>query len=97
MHLTLRALPTDSISRICLRLTLATIACVAPFGVFLARAEPTTWEQWQRVVGVVDIGGPRSDGDLVVMANGRLFLISPTGTSSPIWRWPRRLRGTGRC
>lgn len=34
-----------------------------------------TWEGWRTVHGVVDIAGPRSDGQLVVAARGRLFLL----------------------
>jgi hypothetical protein len=42
------------------------------------RAQGTvSWETWQHLTGVVDVGGPRSDGRLVVMANGRLWLVVP--------------------
>lgn len=49
-------------------------------------AEPATWEQWQHLVGVVDVAGPRSDGNLVVMANGQMWLVAPTGTMTPFAR-----------
>src|SRR5919205_3779333 len=42
------------------------------------------WETWQHLVGVVDVGGPRSDGNLVVMAAGRLWLVAPdSGSMTP--------------
>src|SRR6266849_4662938 len=46
----------------------------------------TTWQQWQHLVGVVDIGGPRSDGALVVAAQGRLFVLGPSGALTPFAR-----------
>jgi hypothetical protein len=45
-----------------------------------------TWEQWQHVPGVVDVGGVRSDGRLVVMANGRLSLVGSDGSMTPFAR-----------
>jgi hypothetical protein len=50
-----------------------------------AAADPPAWEQWQLVVGIVDVG-VRSDGSLVAMANGRLSLISTAGTLTPFAR-----------
>ena len=45
------------------------------------------WETWQHLVGVVDVGGPRSDGNLVVMAAGRLWLVAPdSGSMTPFSR-----------
>jgi hypothetical protein len=44
------------------------------------------WEPWVHLEGVVDIGGPRSDGRLVVMAAGRLFLMAPDGVVTPFAR-----------
>jgi hypothetical protein len=41
------------------------------------------WEQWQHQPGIVDLG-TRSDGTLVAMAAGHLYLVSPgTGAASP--------------
>src|SRR5579859_622191 len=37
-----------------------------------AAADQAAWEQWQHIVGVVDVGA-RADGSLVVMANGHLY------------------------
>ena len=50
-----------------------------------ARAQGTvTWETWQHLPGVVDVGGPRSDGRLVAMAAGRLWLVAPdAGSMTP--------------
>ncbi len=46
--------------------------------------EPAAWQLWRRTPGVVDIAGPRSDGQLVVAARGRLFLLRPaTGRMLP--------------
>jgi hypothetical protein len=46
----------------------------------------TSWEQWRHLPGVVDIGGPRTDGKLVVSAQGRLSLLSTSGTLKPFAR-----------
>jgi hypothetical protein len=35
------------------------------------------WQRWRTLRGVVDVAGPRSDGQLVVAANGHLFLLRP--------------------
>jgi len=43
-----------------------------------ASADEPAWEQWQHIPGVVDIGA-RADGTLVVMAAGRLYLLSGGG------------------
>jgi hypothetical protein len=47
-----------------------------------ASADQAAWEQWQHLVGVVDVGA-RGDGSLVVMANGRLYQVSRTGATQP--------------
>jgi hypothetical protein len=41
------------------------------------------WEQWQTVAGVFDLGGPRSDGSLVVAGSGALYTMAPDGAVSP--------------
>ena len=38
-----------------------------------------TWEQWLRLPGIVDLGGPRQDGRVVAAALGQLALVSPSG------------------
>src|SRR4051812_49299690 len=49
--------------------------------VSLAQAQPATaWQAWQHLAGVADVG-VRSDGSLVVLANARLYLVSPDGTT----------------
>ena len=47
-----------------------------------ASAAPA-WEQWQMVAGVFDLGGPRSDGSLVVAGSGALYTMAPDGALSP--------------
>ncbi|MBV9170038.1 MAG: hypothetical protein JOZ81_08135 [Chloroflexi bacterium] len=46
----------------------------------------TAWEQWQHVPGVVDVGGVRSDGKLVLMANGQMLLAGVDGVLTPFAR-----------
>ena len=43
-----------------------------------ARAQgAVSWETWQHLTGAVDVGAPRSDGRLVAMAAGKLWLVAP--------------------
>ena len=37
------------------------------------------WEQWVSVPGVFDLGGPRSDGSLLVAGSGALYTLTPDG------------------
>jgi hypothetical protein len=46
------------------------------------------WEQWQAVTGVFDLGGPRSDGSLLVAGSAALYRLSPDGTLAPFARGP---------
>lgn len=46
------------------------------------------WEQWQSVAGVFDLGGPRSDGSLLVAGSAALYTLSPDGTLTPFARGP---------
>src|SRR6266852_1548264 len=68
-----------------MRLLLATIAAaylaLAPLPASAAAAP--VWEQWQTVSGVFDLGGPRSDGSLVVAGSGTLYLADPAGNMTP--------------
>ncbi len=68
-----------------MRLLLATIAAaylaLAPLPASAAAAP--VWEQWQTVSGVFDLGGPRSDGSLVVAGSGTLYLADPAGSVTP--------------
>ncbi len=50
-----------------------------------AAADPV-WEQWQMVSGVFDLGGPRSDGSLVVAGSANLYLADPAGNVTPFAR-----------
>src|SRR6266545_4416319 len=51
-----------------------------------AYAQAQAWEKWQHLEGVVDIGGPRADGNLVVLAAGSLSLVSRDGAAIPFAR-----------
>jgi hypothetical protein len=64
-------------------LVVAIVAALAWPGVAGAA---TAWEEWQHVPGVVDVGGVRSDGKLVVMANGQMLLVGPDGAMTPFAR-----------
>ena len=48
-----------------------------------AALAPPAWEQWQPIAGVFDLGGPRSDGWLVVAGSGALYTMAPDGTLTP--------------
>ncbi len=60
-------------------------AFLLTLGLFAAQATPTSaptppnWERWVSLPGVVDVVGPRPDGNLVAAAAGRLFLVNPDG------------------
>src|SRR5438270_7651174 len=43
---------------------------------------PIAWERWLHVAGILDLAGPRSDGNLVIAARGRLKLLHPSGAVS---------------
>src|SRR5438132_555369 len=65
---------------------LALMLLTSLVGPMAVSAQSLSWEQWQYLEGVVDIGSPRSDGKLVVMAAGYLFLVSPSGSIEPFAR-----------
>src|SRR6184192_2745500 len=46
-------------------------------------AVPPVWQPVTKIAGVVDVGGPRADGWLVVMGTGKLWLIDPLGAATP--------------
>jgi hypothetical protein len=53
-----------------------------------AAQTPTAWEQWQHLVGIVDVGA-RGDGRLVAMVAGHLFTVAPeTGSATPFATGP---------
>jgi hypothetical protein len=64
---------------------LAAFLALAPVS---ASAAGPTWVQWQLVAGVFDLGGPRSDGSLVVAGSANLYLVDPTGNVTPFARGP---------
>ena len=61
---------------------------------FLALAPVSTsaagpaWAQWQPIPGVFDLGGPRSNGSLVVAGSANLYLADPAGNVTPFARGP---------
>jgi hypothetical protein len=46
------------------------------------------WELWQPVTGVFDLGGPRSDGSLLVAGSAALYTLSPDMTLTPFAQGP---------
>jgi hypothetical protein len=65
-------------------------ALLLTLGLLAAQATPTSqpvppnWERWLSLPGVVDVVGPRPDGNLVAAANGRRHLVDPdTGSATP--------------
>jgi hypothetical protein len=65
----------------------AILACCATLALVLAlpasaQSQPA-WEQWQHMVGIVDLGA-RDDGTLVAMVNGHLLTVAPdSGVATP--------------
>jgi hypothetical protein len=63
------------------------IACLILAGCGSAAASglrpPATWRPWIHVSGPVDVVGPRSDGRMVLAANGRLWLLARSGVVRP--------------
>ena len=47
---------------------------------------PARWVRFLHVPGIVDLTGPRGDGQLTVAAAGRLFLLSTSGQPVPFAR-----------
>jgi hypothetical protein len=47
---------------------------------------PARWVRFRHIPGVVDLTGPRGDGQLTVAAAGRLFLLSMSGRPVPFAR-----------
>jgi hypothetical protein len=56
----------------------------------IASAAPMigTWRPVARVVGIVDVVGPRADGRLVLASRGGLFLLRRDRGSIPFARGP---------
>ena len=53
-----------------------------------AFADGATWEQSDRVPGVVDIGGPRSDGSMLVAGSAALYVLDASGKQTDFARGP---------
>jgi hypothetical protein len=53
-----------------------------------AGAAGASWEQWHTIKGVVDIGGPRTDGTMVVAGLGALYLLDAAGDETTFARGP---------
>src|ERR1700716_2919705 len=51
-------------------------------------ASGASWERWQTIPGVFDLGGPRSDGSLVVAGSANLYLADPAGNMVPFGQGP---------
>lgn len=68
---------------------LLAVAQIAP-----AHAQLARWEPWVYLPGVVDLGGPRADGQLVAMAAGRLYLVGADGTVTPFAQGPNGYVGS---
>jgi hypothetical protein len=53
-----------------------------------ALAADVAWEPWQKIAGVVDVDGPRTDGSLIVAGSAALYLVDPAGQITPFARGP---------
>jgi hypothetical protein len=51
-------------------------------------ADDLAWELWLPIPGVLDIDGPRSDGMFVVVGSAELWLLDPSGQTTPFARGP---------
>src|SRR5438128_251729 len=63
-------------------------ACLALMPIVSTAAADPSWERWQSVSGVVDLGGPRSDGALVVAGSGALYQLDAAGNLAPFANGP---------
>ena len=61
------------------------LALVAMLPISGAAAGPA-WEPWQSVSGVFDLGGPRTDGSLLVAGSAALYTLNPAGDLQPFAR-----------
>ncbi|HKW58323.1 MAG TPA: hypothetical protein VJR46_01000 [Candidatus Dormibacteraeota bacterium] len=53
----------------------------------VAAASPA-WELWHPIKGVMDLGGPRTDGNLLVAGSAALYLVGADGTEAAFARGP---------
>jgi hypothetical protein len=61
----------------------ALVFLVLAHAVVVSAATPPVWQPVTKIAGVVDVGGPRADGWLVVMGAGKLWLVDPLGAATP--------------
>jgi hypothetical protein len=61
----------------------ALVFLVLAHAVVASAATPPVWQPVTKIAGVVDVGGPRADGWLVVMGAGKLWLVDPLGAATP--------------
>ncbi len=61
----------------------ALIFLVVAHAVVASAATAPAWQPVTKIAGVVDVGGPRADGWLVVMGAGKLWLVDPLGAATP--------------
>ena len=54
----------------------------------ISDAAAPSWEEWQGVAGVFDLGGPRADGSLVVAGSAALYTLTPDAVLAPFARGP---------
>jgi hypothetical protein len=64
-------------------LTVIALGGLALTGIASAAAPTAQWRPLLHAAGLVDVVGPRSDGQLVVSAKDRLFLLRPGGALEP--------------
>jgi hypothetical protein len=62
--------------------------CLAWLAATPAMAANHAWEPVTKVPGIFDVGGPRTDGWLVVAGSGRLYLVDPLGAVTPFAQGP---------
>lgn len=69
------------------------VGWVAVLLALVPRAAPaalaaSAWTQWQSVAGVIDVGGPRTDGSFIVAGSAALYTLTPDGKLQPFARGP---------
>lgn len=62
--------------------------CLAALPINAGALAVVVWEQWHPIHGVFDLGGPRTDGSLLVAGSAALYLLGPDGTETAFARGP---------
>jgi hypothetical protein len=70
------------------RAALPLLACVAALVVVPAGAAGAAWQPVASVPGIFDLGGPVTDGRLVVAGAGKLYLVDTSGAVTPFAQGP---------